>query len=87
MGPILTLVSALTTCFLLMMVAGGLGPYHCLWPNDAPSKRFFITPTFGGIIGAVRFVVPTAKPYLLPYYLQTMRVKDFFVSGSTHGLP
>ena len=59
------------------MVAGGFGPYHCLWPDDAPRKRIVVTPTSGGMIGAVGLVVPTPKPCLLPYYLQTMRLKDF----------
>ena len=86
MGPILTLVSPLTTCFLPIMVVGGLGPYHRLWPNDAPCKRIVTTPTSGGMIGAVRLVIPTPKPCLLPYYLQTMRVKDLFVSGSTRNM-
>ena len=82
-GPILTLVSPLTSRFPLIMVAGGFGPYHRLWPDDAPRKRIVVTPTSGGMIGAVGLVVPTPKPCLLPYYLQTMRLKDFFVGGST----
>ena len=60
--------------------------YHCLWPDDAPRKRIVVTPTSGGMIGAVGLVVPTPKPCLLPYYLQTMRLKDFFVGGSTRNM-
>ncbi len=85
-GPILTLVSPLTSRFLLIMVAGGFGPYHRLWPDDAPCKRIVVTPTSGGMIGAVGLVVPTPKPCLLPYYLQTMRLKDFLVCGSTRNM-
>jgi hypothetical protein len=82
-GLILTLVSPLTSHFPLIMVAGGFGPYHYLWPDDAPRKRIVVTPTLGGMIGAVELVVPTPKPCLLPYYLQTMQLKDLFVGGST----
>ena len=85
-GPILTLVSPLTFRFPLIMVLGGFGPCHCLWTNDAPRKRIVVTPTLGGMIGAVELVVPTPKPCLLPYYLQTMRLKDFFVGGSTRNM-
>jgi len=27
------------------MAAGGFGPYHCLWTDDAPSKPIGVTPT------------------------------------------
>ncbi len=78
--------SPLTSRVPLIMVAGGFGPYHRLWPNDAPRKRIVVTLTSGGMIGAVGLVVPTLKPCLLPYYLQTMRLKDFFVGGSTRNM-
>jgi hypothetical protein len=40
-----TLVSPLTTPFLLTMAVSGFGPYHHLWPNDAPAKCAGVTPT------------------------------------------
>jgi hypothetical protein len=87
MGPILTLVSLLTSCFPLIMVPTcSFGPYHHLWPDDAPRKRIVITPTSGGMIGAVGLALPTPKPCLLPYYLQTMRLKDLFVGRSTRNM-
>ena len=38
------------------MAAGGLGPYHRLWTDDAPSKRKVVTPTSGGMMPALGFV-------------------------------
>ena len=38
------------------MAAGGFGPYHCLWTDDAPSKRKVVTPTSGGMMPALSFV-------------------------------
>ena len=38
------------------MVAGGFGPYHCLWIDDVPSKRKVVTPTSGGMMPALGFV-------------------------------
>ena len=49
-------VSPLTLRFPLTMVAGGFGPYHCLWTDDAPSKCKFITPTLGEMMPALGFV-------------------------------
>ena len=43
--PVLTSVSPLTSRFPLIMAAGGFGPYHRLWTNDAPSKPIGVTPT------------------------------------------
>ena len=38
------------------MVAGGFGPYHRLWTDDAPSKHKVVTPTSGGMMPALGFV-------------------------------
>ena len=38
------------------MAAGGFGPYHRLWTDDAPSKRKVVTPTSGGMMPALGFV-------------------------------
>jgi hypothetical protein len=63
-----TLVSPLSTCFLLIMVAGGFGPYHRLWPDDAPSKCIIITPTSGRMIGVVltNHSQPTTSHFAVP---------------------
>jgi hypothetical protein len=80
-------VSQLTSRFPLIIVAGGFGPYHRLWPNDAPSKCIVVTPTSGGMIGAVGLVAPTPKPPNILYHLHTTRLKVFLVSGSTNICP
>jgi hypothetical protein len=49
-------VSPLTSRFPLTMAAGGFGPYHRLWTNDAPSKRKVVTPTSGGMMPVLGFV-------------------------------
>jgi len=38
------------------MAAGGFGPYHRLWTDDAPSKCKVVTPTSGGMMPALGFV-------------------------------
>jgi hypothetical protein len=38
------------------MAAGGFGPYHRLWTDDAPSKHKVVTPTLGGMMPALGFV-------------------------------
>ena len=43
-------VSPLTSRFPLTMAAGGFGPYHHLWTDDAPSKHKVVTPTLGGMM-------------------------------------
>ncbi len=48
--------SQLTSRFPLTMVAGGFGPYHRLWTDDACSKRKVVTPTSGGMMPALGFV-------------------------------
>jgi hypothetical protein len=49
-------VSPLTSRFLLTMAISGFGPYHCLWPNDAPAKCTGITPTPWAMIPMLGFV-------------------------------
>ena len=38
------------------MAAGGFGPYHHLWADDAPSKRIGVTPTPWAMMPALGFV-------------------------------
>ena len=38
------------------MAAGGFGPYHRLWADDAPSKRIGVTPTPWAMMPALGFV-------------------------------
>jgi hypothetical protein len=38
------------------MAAGGFGPYHCLWPNDAPAEYAGITPTPWAMMPMLGFV-------------------------------
>jgi len=38
------------------MAAGGFGPYHRLWTDDAPSKRIVVTPTPWAMMPALGFV-------------------------------
>jgi hypothetical protein len=38
------------------MAAGGFGPYHRLWSNDALSKRKEVTTTLGGMMYALGFL-------------------------------
>ncbi len=38
-------VSPLTARFPLTMVVSSFGPYHCLWPNNAPAEYAGVTPT------------------------------------------
>jgi hypothetical protein len=49
-------LSQLTSRFWLTMAAGGFGPYHRLWTDDAPSKCKVITPTSWGMMPALCFV-------------------------------
>ncbi len=74
----LTTVSQLTSRFLVIMLPSSFGPYHRLWPDDAPSKHIVVTPTWGGMIGVVGLVVPTPKPPNILYHLYTMHLKVFF---------
>jgi hypothetical protein len=71
-------VSQLTSRFRLIMVAGGISPYHHLRTDDNPSKRIVGTPTSGGIIGVVGLVVTKPKHPIFQCYLHTACVKDFF---------
>ena len=76
-----TSVSPLTSCFPPTMAASNLGPYHCLWADDAPIKGIVVTPTSGGIIYAVGLVVIKPKPSLVQWCLHTtcVKVKVFFL--------
>ena len=67
-----------TSRFRLIMVAGGISPYHHLRTDDNPSKRIVGTPTSGGIIGVVGLVVTKPKPPIFQCYLHTACVKVFF---------
>ncbi len=49
-------VSPFTSRFPLTMAAGGFGPYHRMWTDDAPSKRKVVTTTSGGMMPALSFV-------------------------------
>jgi hypothetical protein len=72
-------VSQLTSHFRLIMVAGGISPYHHLRTDDNPSKRIVGTPTSGGIIGVFGLVVTKPKPPIFQCYLRTACVKVFFL--------
>ena len=37
------------------MAIGGFGPYHRLWPGDAPSKRIVVPPTPWAMMPALGF--------------------------------
>ncbi len=73
-------VSQLTSCFRLIMVAGGISPYHHLRTNDTPSKRIVGTPTSGGSSMWLAWLSPNSKlkPPIFQCYLRTTYVKFFF---------
>jgi hypothetical protein len=49
-------VSPLTSRFLLTMAISGFGPYHRLWPDDAPAEYAGITPTPWAMMPTLSFV-------------------------------
>jgi hypothetical protein len=51
-------VSKLTSRFRLIMVAGGISPYHHLRTDDTPSKRIVGTPTSGGSLVWLAWMSP-----------------------------
>jgi hypothetical protein len=85
-APIISASVSQLTSLRLIMVAGGISPYHHLWTDDNPIKRLVGTPTSGGIIGVVGLVVTKPKPPIFQCYLHTACVKVFFSSAATHGL-
>ncbi len=49
-------VSPLKSRFLLTMAISGFGPYHRLWPYDAPAECAGITPTPWAMMPTIGFV-------------------------------
>ncbi len=49
-------VSPITSRFPLTMAISGFGPYHRLWPNDAPAECAGITPTPWAVMPTLGFV-------------------------------
>ncbi len=64
-----TSVSQLTSRFPPTMAAGGFGPYHRLWADNAPSKGIVVTPTSGVNVDALGLVVTKQKLPILRFFL------------------
>jgi hypothetical protein len=54
--PFSASVSPLTSRFLLTVAISGFGPYHRLWPDDAPAECAGIIPTPWTMMSTLGFV-------------------------------